>query len=397
MATPPAKDPLDILEAMFKEVLVQTGKALKGSQKDGSRNVISAGSALRTKMPETMTTFHYALDDLESEITRAKAVLLRDLEKLQAARMPVPVPVPVAPPAPMMAEPRRPAAVMMDMPSSAAHTINTNANFQPKEETKRAPFPDMGMGLSADVVDLTAGDKPATASPRVSAGNLKPGAGARTTPPVKQSPKPTPQAKVTPVPPPQIPPQPTAIGPSAPRAAAPPQPPPAVQAAQDSSMDAMLSLPSTGGAATADMTGGGELNFTNMEFSLAPSSDGPSQNAPPAPMQDFDLSSFTQDGGNEMLSMDNFHNAGGNSTNAAPADAATATPAKGPENTAAAGTSQNVDSIYDLGNIGSGNDMDLDLSLGGNAGVNDSTFDDLFFDTNDSDMGQFDNAYFGLE
>jgi hypothetical protein len=48
--------------------LVQTGKALRASRKDGSRNVVSGGSALRTKMPETMTTFHYALDDLESEI-----------------------------------------------------------------------------------------------------------------------------------------------------------------------------------------------------------------------------------------------------------------------------------------------------------------------------------------
>lgn len=93
MASSP-KDPLDVLQAMFDEVvcttiyespsltfcmepnayqstqLVQTGKALRASRKDGSKNVVSGGTALRTKMPETMTTFHYALDDLESEIVR---------------------------------------------------------------------------------------------------------------------------------------------------------------------------------------------------------------------------------------------------------------------------------------------------------------------------------------
>jgi hypothetical protein len=50
--------------------LVQTGKAIKASQKDGARNGVSTGAALRTKMPETMKTYHYALDDLESEIVR---------------------------------------------------------------------------------------------------------------------------------------------------------------------------------------------------------------------------------------------------------------------------------------------------------------------------------------
>ena len=191
-------------------------------------------------------------------------MLSRDLEKLQAARAPSPVPSPVAPPAPMMDEPRRPAAVMMDMPSAAAHTVNSNAIFtEPQDEIKRQPFPDMGMGLSGDVVDLTSNEKPPTASPQVTADAAKPGteAGAGTgphaSPSIKQSPQPaSATTRITPVPAPQVPPQPTALGSSAQKAPTPNQQPPAAQAAQDSTLDATLTLPPTSGAATADMTGG---------------------------------------------------------------------------------------------------------------------------------------------
>ncbi|KAK6077812.1 hypothetical protein SCUP515_04650 [Seiridium cupressi] len=395
MSATPTKDPLDVLQAMFNEVLVQTGKAIKASQRDGARNGPSKGGALRTKMPETMKTYHYALDDLESEITRAKAVLLRDLEKLRAARAPVPAPSPVAPPAPMAPEPQQPTAVMMDMPSAAAHTVSSNIHFQPvKEESKRAPFPDMGMGLTGDAVDLSSTTKPPAPSPRSSTGVIKSGAGSSATPPIKQSPKPTPSMKATPIPTPQPAVQPAAIGPTA-QKATPPQPqPPATQISQDSSLDAMLALPPTGGAATADMTGG-ELNFTNMEFTLAPPSDGQSQNAPPAPMQDFDLSSFTaQDGGADLLSMDDMNGAN-ITTNPPLAEAPGTTPGKAADNTTSA---NNLDSIYDLNNIdGNVDHMDLDLSLGGGGEINDSTFNDLFYEDNDAGMGQFDEAYFGLE
>ncbi|ETS79954.1 hypothetical protein PFICI_07483 [Pestalotiopsis fici W106-1] len=396
MAAAQAKDPLDVLQAMFREALVQTGKAIKASQKDGTRNGASAGVALRTKMPETMKTYHYALDDIESEITRAKAVLLRDLQKLQAARAPVVVPSPVAPPAPMVPEPQQPAALMMDMPSAAAHTVNTNINFQPtREETKRAPFPDMGMGLSSDVPDLSSDMKPPTASPRPASASGKTGVVKQGTPPIKQSPKLTQMNKITPVPPPQVP-QPSAMGPATQKAVVSPPQPAAAQVAQDSSLDAMLALPPTGGAATADMTGG-ELNFTNMEFTLAPPSDGQSQNAPPAPMQEFDMSAFTtQDMGGDQTAMDKNNNTNNNSSSAAPANAVGTTSAKAAEVTAQTGSQ---DSMYDLSNIdnGNGDQMDLDLSLGGGGEVHDSTFNDLFFEDADGGMGQFDDAFFGLE
>jgi hypothetical protein len=325
--------------------------------------------------------------------TRAKAVLLRDLQKLQAARAPVAVPSPVAPPAPMAPEPQQPTALMMDMPSAAAHTVNTNINFQPaREETKRAPFPDMGMGLSADVPDLSSEMKPPTASPRPASASGKRGSVTHATPPIKQSPKITQMSKITPVPPPQIP----MPSPAAQKAVVSPPQPAAAQASQDSSLDAMLALPPTGGAATADM-GGGELNFTNMEFTLAPPSDGQSQNAPPAPMQEFDMSAFTtQDSGMDQTAVDKTSNTNGSSANAASTNTVGATPAKPVENASQSGTQ---DSMYDLSNIGngSGDQMDLDLSLGGGGQVQDSTFDDLFFEDADGGMGQFDDAFFGLE
>ncbi|KAH6654338.1 hypothetical protein BKA67DRAFT_658642 [Truncatella angustata] len=387
MAATVAKDPLDVLQAMFNEVLVQTGKAIKASHKDGARSGVSAGAALRTKLPETMKTYHYALDDLESEITRAKAVLLRDLGKLQVARAPVSVPSPVAPPAPMVPEPRQPAAMMMETPSAASHTVNTNVNFKAiKEESKRAPFPDMGM----DVVDLSSHTNAPSASPQPPNGNIKPSQEPHAITPVKQSPKPATAIKSSPAPP-----QPAAVGSTAQKVASPPQQLPITQTAQDSSLNDMLSLSPAGGAATADMTGG-ELNFTNMEFTLAPPSDGQSQNAPPAPMQDFDLSAFTtQDGEDDLLNLDNL-DGGGPSTDPAPADATVGAESKTTDNTAPA---TNIDPMYDLSNIGNGNidAMDLDLNLEVDGENNDSTFNDLFYEDADTDMGQFNDAYFGLE
>ncbi|KAK8041839.1 hypothetical protein PG993_006362 [Apiospora rasikravindrae] len=427
------KDPLDALQHTFNECLVNTGKALKASHKNGPRSVSSTAGAINVKMRDTMKAYHHALDDLESEITRAKAVLLRDLERLQAARMPIsepePSPQPVAPPAPMMEDVKQPAAVMLEMPSTAAHTVNPNMGFEIKEETKRvAPFPDMGMGLAADVVDLTSGGdvKPPmpTVSPHVPPAAMKAagpmGAGARASPSIKQSPKPTPpMGKATPVPPP------SAAGAKAAPATQqqPPAPAPAPQAAPDHSMDTM---PTTGGAAMADMTSG-ELNFTNMEFTLAPTpGDGPSQNAPPAPMQDFDLSSFANStpqngggggGGNDLLVLDNFGSAAGppppeanNAGAVAPAPAApqnTAPPATAPApaqptttiggDNNAADSSANIDSLFDLDSAG-GDNMDLDLNLGdgsGMGGMGENSFNDLFMP--DGDMDQFDDQYFQLE
>ncbi|OTA61868.1 hypothetical protein K449DRAFT_422620 [Hypoxylon sp. EC38] len=381
--------PLQILDQMFNEVLVQTGKHLKANVKDGSRSTTGATNTVNAKTSDLLAAYHYALDDLESEITRAKAVVLRDLEKLRAARAPPPpAPQPAAPPAPMM-----------ELPSSAAHTASAPA-FAPKQEPKTAaPFPDMGMGMSADVVDLTSGDK--KQSPRVPSGVIRPPV--RASPQVKNemkpspkqtfkpTPKPTPPAKVTPVPVPQIPRpqghQPSSIGPGA--VAQPQSVTSNAQAsrqaqakpAQDVNPNAMPMPASTAGGDTNAATGGSGLNFTDMQFA-PPNIEAPG--APPAPMPEFDLATFApQDNGNDMMSLDTKPNiaAGGQNNATAPQQ-----PPKEEEK-----PDTNLDDLFSLddSNIGTDNMFDL----GGS--VNDSTFEDMmYFDNNDNDMAQFDENYF---
>ncbi|RWA04589.1 hypothetical protein EKO27_g10521 [Xylaria grammica] len=366
--------------------------------KDGPGALAGTHSGIRAKTSDSLTQYHLALNEIESEIIRAKSVLLRDLEHLRAARAPAPVTAPVPIPTP---QPAAPPAPMMELPSAAAHSHNLNTSAPPaattyplSKETKTvAPFPDMGIVMSADVVDLTVGEK--KPSPRVQAGTVK--SGARSGPPtnVKPSPKqihkPTPPTKVTPVPPPQIPRLQATNTSTQPKSQ--PIPPPlkiaqpaqtvqivqpvqqttAARTVQENAMGGMLGLPSTGtsdGATTG--TGNGELNFTDMEFSLAPP-PAESQGAPPAPMPEFDLATFAPQGGNSNPNTGN--TAGNNSTQ--------------PPN-----TSSNMDDLFNLGDAnGSGDNM---FDLGGGE-VNDSTFDDMmFFGNNDSDMAQFDDAYFGL-
>ncbi|KAI1344109.1 hypothetical protein F5Y15DRAFT_365522 [Xylariaceae sp. FL0016] len=382
------EDSLKTLNRMFNEVLVQTGKQLKSTSKDGPKTAAGASSGIRDKTTAAISSYQYALDDLESEITRAKAVLLRDLEKLRAARASPPVPTPILTPDP---QPRVAPAPMAEMPSAAAHTMNAPEFFPPQETKTVAPFPDMGMGMGGGVVDLTASEKkPAQPSPRTA---IKPPP--RATPPVKSevkpSPKPapkaTPPAKVTPVPPPQIPrlhpPQPATVGPNTvaqPKAQPSPQPPqviqpsqppqeaPAAQPAPVVPLDATLAGPDPGVAGA-----GGELNFTDMGFALDDS-----QGAPPAPMPEFDLASFA--------SMENIGGDAAVSSNEA-ADTLNnpSQPAKEADK-----TDTNIDDLFNLGPNGVGDDM---FDLGG-AGANSSAFDDMFYDNQDADMTQFDEEFF---
>jgi hypothetical protein len=332
---------------------------------------------------------------------------MRDLEKLQAARMPAPLPQPVAVPAPVAVEAKQPAAVMMDTPSAAAHTFTAHASFQPKEESTRvAPFPDMGMSLNItdNSVGLGATDKPPTASAQVTAGGMKPETGTHATPPVKPSPKPKSPQKAAIVPSAIVPPARNAQEekePPKPKTNPPQEPPVVVQAAKDSSQDSKPGVPTTtstgGNAATADMAGGEFETFTNMEFSLAPSSSEPLQNAPTAQMQDFGDMVFTaQD--ESVPPLEHFTN-GDNASGTAPAGneapAATTTHPDQPEHLDA--PAMNVDEMFDLDNLTSDVNMDLDLDLGDSGAMNDSAFDDMFYEGGNKDMGQFDDAFFGLE
>ncbi|KAI0426392.1 hypothetical protein F5Y09DRAFT_66810 [Xylaria sp. FL1042] len=400
---------LQVIQQSYKDILIQAGKHFKVIAKDGPGALTGTHSGIRAKTSDSLTQYHLALNEIESEIIRAKSVLLRDLENLHAARVPAPITAPVPVPTPQTAAPPAP---MMELPSAAAHSRNLNssaiaaaaiattpvpapapatATYPSSKETKTvAPFPDMGMGMSSDVVDLTVGEK--KPSPRVQAGSIKPAA--RPAPPanVKPSPKPvhkpTPPAKVTPVPPPQIPrlqAMQSSNASTQPKSQPPPQPPkanppaqpvqqaPAAKTVQDNPLDSTLSLPSVGVSdGTAGGAGTGELNFTHMEFSLAPPPSEP-QGAPPAPMPEFDLATFAPQSGNNNTATSK--TTGNNPTQSSNADS-------------------NMDDLFDLGDTNGGGDTMFDL---GGGGLNDNTFDDMmFFGNNDSDMAQFDDAYFGI-
>ncbi|KAI1180431.1 hypothetical protein F4777DRAFT_315760 [Nemania sp. FL0916] len=399
---------LQTIQQSYNDILIQATKHMKVIAKDGPGALTGTHSGIREKSTDALSRYHLALNQIESEIIQAKSVLLRDLNNLRAARAPAPasfIPTPV--PAPQLAAPMAP---MMELPSAAAHSRSLNPPIpavaaagpppSSKEVKTVAPFPDMGMGMgmgmSPDVVDLTSGDK--KPSPRVSANSIKlAGRNAQPTnvkPSPKQIHKPTPPAKVTPVPPPQIPrlqslhstkPQPAPPPPKAtPQPAQPVQPiqaPQQTQAAkttQDNAMNGLMARQAKGTAEGASAsTGNGELNFTDMEFSLAPP-PGEQQGAPLAPMPEFDLATFAPQNGNADATAGNA--AGSNAPQ----------PPNGRPN----------DDLFNLGdsnvNLGDNTGGDNMFDLGG-ADAHDSTFDDMiFFGTNDTDMAQFDDAYFGL-
>ncbi|KAI6715792.1 hypothetical protein PZA11_006097 [Diplocarpon coronariae] len=96
---------IDVLQSMINGILIETGKALRHSKKDGSRSLDAVNTRLRTTIPTMAEHFHEALDDLESDIVRAKAVLGRDLERLRAKRTVLEDPVPILPGVPAGIEP----------------------------------------------------------------------------------------------------------------------------------------------------------------------------------------------------------------------------------------------------------------------------------------------------
>ncbi|CZR57270.1 uncharacterized protein PAC_07159 [Phialocephala subalpina] len=89
------KNPLDTLQGMINLVLIETGKALRSAQKENGQAPSVVASRLRAVIPSTVENFHAALDDLECDILRAKAVILRDYEELRAKRLALENPEPI--------------------------------------------------------------------------------------------------------------------------------------------------------------------------------------------------------------------------------------------------------------------------------------------------------------
>ncbi|KAK3374927.1 hypothetical protein B0H63DRAFT_260918 [Podospora didyma] len=412
MAVPKSTEPLDVLQQMFNDVLIHTGKALRTANRDGKGGVPQASATLGARIPTSIDTFNSALDELESDILRAKSVLQRDLNQLKAKRQLPPPPLleqkPVAPPAPMVVDLDPPP---LKITAASAQVKAVTPSFQPFSGTPRsakldntpvAPFPNMGFDLTVSP-ELESMPSPLLLKKEP-----------------KNSPRPRPASgpprKDARAPPPAQVPRPVTAPPST-------QPSGPVQ----SLMQAKLQIagknqpapvtqtsgavaPSAGagaGAQTSSATAappGPENIFTNMTFSLAPTpSETQSLNQSqqtqqqqqqqqqqhqqpdmglaglgPADMPSFDLdntfpSNINLDGGG-----------GGGGGEAGAADDTKMT--------------NDVDAkIEGLFDLGSASGMDMDYDVGGDDGDN-SNFEDLFFNTGDDTMaaGEFDNAYFHL-
>ncbi|KAH8895100.1 hypothetical protein GQ53DRAFT_77533 [Thozetella sp. PMI_491] len=218
MAAPPNKPPgpLDQLQLMFNDVLVQTGKALKAAHRDGKSNTAQANLSVLTKIPQSIEIFNCALDDMESEIIRSKSTILRDIQQAQARKNPpppqptlternpqLPESKPVAPPAPMVIDLDPPPKVTPVPPPVVPPQALTAAQRVVKQEPKPpapvAPFPNMGFDLtgSPEVVStptpIPVPTPPATKVPTPTPAKMP-------TPTPAKMPTPTPAKMPTPTP-----------------------------------------------------------------------------------------------------------------------------------------------------------------------------------------------------
>ncbi|KXH59906.1 hypothetical protein CSAL01_02491 [Colletotrichum salicis] len=368
-----ASDSAEALHGLINDVLIQTGKALKSLSKDG-RHQFQAQASLQTKMPEIIENFHWKLDDLESEITRAKAALQRDLDRFQQARQPVQQPAPVE------AQTKSPMAIDLDSssrepsppenePKITEATGPHRVPAEPSTAPSMAPFPDMGVSF-------------------------------------QPAPEPSPQVKqeMTPAPPAAPPAMMAPMGEiKQEMKASPPNSQPQPSGAPEAPMDDLFDLGGDSGGGTEGNNP--EFHFTDMTFSLAP----PSNEAPDqAQAQDaaMDMSFGSGDMGGDLLSLDNLlppDNAAKQESGTAPPSSAAAVTAStaGQEKPVEAKMekqeSANLDDLFNLDGNTSMENMDLDMNMGGDGGDGNS-FDDMFFgDMTEMEHGKFDDAFFGIQ
>ncbi|PTB75377.1 hypothetical protein M440DRAFT_1439910 [Trichoderma longibrachiatum ATCC 18648] len=347
-ASPSISGPLDALQSIINDVLVQTGKALRASRRDSQGNLTYAYGPTQAKLPDTIEQFHMTLHDLETEILSAKSVLLRDYNELQEKKRQI-----LLRPSFQTGDgqTKRPPTVEMATPPEPVFKDETMA-----EDTgvkPMAPFPNMSIDLAEpepmeiSVKDLN-GQQPQQQQPPPPGGMN--GLNATASPAIASQP-------------PNVDPKPTAdmhTGPSGPAM------PPA--------------MPETSG-----------MNFTDMEFTLAapPGSEAAGQpNTTKEPS--FDMATFAPpEGGDDLLNLNHL----------LPADANNASGAAPRPQTKADGGAAPVNTDFFGPGSGAADGMDFDFSLGGSG---DDTFDDLMnnrdstFELMDAG-GDFDTAFFGLD
>ncbi|KAK5988819.1 hypothetical protein PT974_10313 [Cladobotryum mycophilum] len=349
MATPKSKDPLDALQSLVNDVLVQTGKALRASRKDAHGNLAQAPGTIQSKLPETIRLFHCALDELEHDIIRAKSVLLRDLNNVQEQKRLF------AKPEPQPVEPQSKHPMTIDLDSPPAPVLKDEPMMADELPKPMAPFPNMSIDLPiTNQVDITMKEQSAQPQPTLSmtldGSNANGNAG-------------------------------VSAGPIA----------------HMTDPDIKLEM-SNNASGIPDATG---MNFTNMEFSLAPPPNIEPQALPTTTNDSaFDLTTFAPaDGDNDLLDINSMmptnptDQSGTQSALvalAAQGGASNSSTQEKVEDKKGEAADSKLNGLY--GNeFGAADGMDFDFSVGGNS------FDDLMDDRDvEMDAGG-DFEFFGLD
>ncbi|CEI68739.1 hypothetical protein FVEN_g7994 [Fusarium venenatum] len=370
MASQTSPDPLDVLQAMVDDVLVHTGKALRASRKDVQGNAQSSQATLKSKLPESIDGFREALHKLEWDIIDAKSVLMRDIKRIQEQKQkqqqsqqilkqqPVVAPQPV--------EPQSKSPMVIDLESSPPPPPQDQPMTELKANKPVAPFPDMGMGLP----DIGQSDQA-----------MKDEA-SQSMAPTTVSEQPKAKGSVSPAP--------TATAAVAPMA---PMPVMEQKSLDNHNSDVM------------DLTADGphsELNFTNMQFTLAPTNND-SQDPSTTQETSFDLATFAPPEGNDdILGLDDLlptnNNPPANMSQLPAGSDANAVKQEPAMNTDNQGPSQgmsneNFGSVFDdeiFNNLGTGG--------GGLAdGTGDATYEDLIRGDDDTNFNYMENSEFDAQ
>jgi len=340
MSQPPrTKHPLDVLQSMSNAILIETGKALRSSNKEGGKTLANAKTRLSSTIPSTIENFHLALDEMECDILRAKSVLLRDLEGLRAKRLALENPVPIVEEVEPIPE--------LDLDLNGEATMTDAAEESTiKEEATQPESPEK---QTSDETGFLSTQDPAKEDIVKIAEDLKDQHAL--TPPSNDKTS-----------------QPIGLGINTEAVAN--SPGPGTAEPQDS-IDLLFDMPDN------ENTGDSELNFEHMDYSLPDSNQDPSQ----AQTHAFDLSTFgTASQDFNMNTMQTDSNMASNTNN---------------EN-------KEGEALFGMGNGGDNMDLDLDNLGFGTAGGEDSLFEDMFvvgddngFDgSGEMDHGDFDSAFF---
>ncbi|KAK4668839.1 uncharacterized protein QC764_711000 [Podospora pseudoanserina] len=351
---------LEPLEKGLNEILVLTGKAFRAAGKDPKKGTPQeTAAAINAQVPAVIGRFNNALDDLECDLLRAKAVLLRDLNQLKANQKPPPPPKqkPVAPSAasippapiesPVMA--KKAQVFKGNMPGSsrpAPSPVAVPVHPTKQENKPVAPIPNMG-GIDLSSPELKHSPSPKTVPRSKPVKNSPQLASVAAAAAAAGRPASAPPKKESKILPPQIP-RPGTAAPQFPSGPATMQAKAAsVPARNMSASPAMANSTPVAGAAPQQSQGLPQASsdnfFTDMTFTVAPSAEQPGQHQQP---QQIDMSKL--DGSN------NFGVGSGSST---------------------------MDVDNEIDNLFEDISMNMDYNLeGGDSAGDNSNFNDMYFD-----------------